>query len=130
MRIGKEYKFEAAHLLEFHKGKCRNLHGHSYRVEVELEGNQQILPNSSSEGMVLDFAVLDKMMKPIIDRLDHQFLNDQMDVRTTAENVVAYIVGWLSNMLPQVIESEGQEVKISRVRLWETAKSYAEWSNA
>ncbi len=126
MKIGKEYKFEAAHYLPFHDGKCRNMHGHSYRIEVELEGELQRISNSSSEDMVADFAVLDRIMKPIIDRFDHSVLNNEMATRTTAENVVVYIVGHLSNQLVMMTE-EGQEVKLSRVRLWETAKSYAEW---
>lgn len=129
MEIGKRYTFEAAHKLVGHKGKCSRLHGHSYKIEVKLISLKGSLQDGvefpSSKGMVVDFSVLDEAMGPIIQALDHDYLNDVMDTRTTAENVVAWILSHLERNLMQ--SKEGQLARVSRVRVWETEKGYAEW---
>lgn len=58
-RITRHYRFEAAHRLPHHAGKCRRLHGHSYEVVVELDGEPRPVDGASDEGMVLDFGDLD-----------------------------------------------------------------------
>lgn len=121
MKVGKIYTFEAAHHLPNHYGKCRNPHGHSYRLEVEVEGTVQHLPGKSSDGMVFDFAVLDSHMEPIIALLDHNDLNIIFtDYPPTAE----IILGWIYN---KMIATKPATLNWSRLRLWETAKGYAEW---
>jgi len=127
MRIGKTYYFEAAHDLPNHEGKCRRLHGHSYKVEVEIQGEESGKKGSSSEGMLLDFDILDKAMDPIIEALDHYYLNDVLGVVTTAENVAAYISRWLINNLKQFQEWDGSHMFIAQIRVWETRKGYAVW---
>jgi len=115
--IRKEYKFEAAHQLDHHKGKCRHLHGHSYKVELFVNGTICEEPSASDEGMVVDFGEMNEAWRPIFDLLDHSFLNDVLPVRTTAENIAAWICTRLWEMGGFII---------SRVRVWETAKAYAE----
>ena len=128
MRIGKTYYFEAAHDLPNHEGKCRRLHGHSYKVEVEVQGTRVDKKGTSSEGMLLDFDILDQAMHPVIEALDHYYLNDVLDMVTTAENVAAYIAGWLADNLNQFEEFViGDQKVVSQVRVWETRKGYAEW---
>lgn len=131
MRIGKEYFFEAAHLLSNHIGKCSRLHGHSYKVEVVLEGGAHGNSGDSNEGMLLDFEHLNKAMHPIIESLDHYYLNDVIknDV-TTAENIALYIAKWLYSNLNQIKEwVELDNARVLSVRVWEGRKAYAEWSN-
>lgn len=132
MRIGKEYYFEAAHLLPNHDGKCKNLHGHSYKVEVALEGGLEgetvVNSGESNEGMVLDFDHLNKAMEPIIETLDHHYLNEVMTNVTTAENVALYVATGLFENLNQIKEwKELERAKIAYVRVWEGRKAYAQW---
>ena len=68
--VSKEITFDAAHMLSGYDGKCRNLHGHTYRLVVEVRGE----PDES--GMVLDFFELKKRMQETADRFDHAYLYD------------------------------------------------------
>lgn len=125
--ICKTYTFEAAHRLPNHKGKCARPHGHSYKLEVEVYRDSPLVRGDESDsdyGMVMDFADLDDIVEPIIKLLDHRDLNDLSTTfpRTTAELIVMGIVDTLSPDL------ERAGVNIKRVRLWETAKAYAEWT--
>lgn len=93
-RISKEFKFEAAHVLPNHDGKCRNLHGHSYRAIIVCEGEISELKNSPTEGMVLDFTTISRLWKDKLEPyLDHRYLNDEPvgAFVTTAENIALWI---------------------------------------
>ena len=112
MQISKTYTFEAAHQIPNHSGKCRNLHGHSYVVTVYLFG----VVNRDT-GMVLDYAVMDDIIKPVIDRMDHSFLQTGRETQavsdpqaqkfydmtdqpyTTAECIVYHLLDCLSYQL-------------------------------
>jgi len=72
--ISKEYHFCAAHRIEGHP-KCGRLHGHNYRVVVELEGEIQ------EDGMVMDYGILDVIVKPLVDTWDHRYLVSESNVR-------------------------------------------------
>jgi 6-pyruvoyltetrahydropterin/6-carboxytetrahydropterin synthase len=84
--IFKEFSFEAAHRLPYVPAdhKCARLHGHSYRVEVHVEG-----PVADSLGWVRDFAELSRAMKPLIERLDHYYLNDIEGLENSTSEVLA-----------------------------------------
>src|SRR5256885_5275357 len=71
--IAKDFRWEMAHRLPFHEGGCRNVHGHSYQMWVELSGEPD--PN----GMVLDYFVLKQMVDPLVAEIDHSFLCDRAD---------------------------------------------------
>ena len=115
--ITKQYTFEAAHQLPNHHGKCANLHGHSYLLEVTVAGPIKPENGDSDEGMVMDFADMGTVVKrEVIEKFDHQFLNDLVDYVTTAENLALDIFGRL----------EKGGLPVSRVRLWETKKAYVE----
>ena len=101
--IVRRYRFEAAHQLSWHPGKCANLHGHSYVLEIEAIGELD------QRGVVMDFSELDALIDPIVDVLDHSFLNDLV-ANPTAE----VIAQWIANQL------EPRGVNWSRIRLWET----------
>ena len=114
VKISKTYSFDAAHQLVGHKGKCANLHGHTYTVKVWVKGELLGPGYPSSEGMVIDYGDLDNIVKPIIDQMDHSFLTDHTEpiwqavsddsdafgktyyvgARTTAENLAHDI--WMS----------------------------------
>lgn len=135
MKIGKRYTFEAAHHLPGHKGKCANPHGHSYVLEVEIEGGLIDDEGASDDHMVEDFATLDVLVEEVVDLLDHHDLNQLgFFKRTTAESIVLWIAGTLLKaMMPAPMYQErhrvfGGDTKLSRVRLYETAKAYAEWT--
>ena len=132
MKIAKEYKWEMGHRLTFHKGKCKNLHGHTYKIRVELTGN------TDNNGMVLDYYTIDSLIKPILEELDHGVIvykNDLdlinllaginskhtiLEEECTAENITGYILEKIKKTaFPKNISSV-------KIRLYETEDAYAE----
>jgi 6-pyruvoyltetrahydropterin/6-carboxytetrahydropterin synthase len=108
--VTRTFRFEAAHQLPWHEGKCRRLHGHSYRLEVTVEGPV------GEQGIVLDFAELRAVVqREVIDHYDHRYLNDLMD-NPTAELIAAEI--W------KTLEACG--LAVAGIRLWETEDSMVE----
>ncbi len=104
MILRKEYWFEAAHFIYNHPGKCRNLHGHSYKLFVSVEGT----PDATT-GMIIDFDDLSKVVvDKVIARLDHRFLNDLIPL-STAENISVWIWDQLKPDLPQLCQVEVYE---------------------
>jgi len=113
--ITKLFEFEAAHFLPHHKGLCKNLHGHSYKLEVE------VTCLTLTNGMICDFAVLKEWVKNIVESYDHKLLNEFFP-NPTAELMIETVVNDLN-----IILDTHTNLKLVRVRLWETSKSYAEW---
>lgn len=116
LSITKRYRFDAAHKIEDHPGKCKRLHGHGYEFEVEMSGPL------NGMGMVADFDVLDEAVMPILADWDHTYLNEVLgDRNVTAERMVAAIGALLC-------ASEAlADLTIVRVTLWETPTSSATW---
>lgn len=88
-QISRRYHFESAHFLpNVHDGhKCKRVHGHNYEIEVTYEGPMQ------QTGFLIDFWDLDKIVKPIIERIDHRCLNDIPGLENpTAENIGAWLL--------------------------------------
>jgi 6-pyruvoyltetrahydropterin/6-carboxytetrahydropterin synthase len=113
VRIRKQFSFEAAHVLPHHLGKCSRLHGHSYRLDVTVEGPLQT--SGPATGMVVDFDELARTVRAhVIDELDHRHLNDTIE-NPTSENIVAWIWRHLEPHLPELTE----------LMLWETADAGA-----
>lgn len=109
MLVSKVFLFEAAHQLTKYHGKCENLHGHTYKLIVTVEGSVQ------DDGMVYDFHLLKNAVKEeIVDRLDHTYLNDLMD-NPSAELLVVWMWDRLKEKLP---------VRLHELQLWETQTSY------
>jgi 6-pyruvoyltetrahydropterin/6-carboxytetrahydropterin synthase len=112
--ITKTFRFEAAHRLPNHRGKCSQPHGHGYRVDVALYGEVRPADGTSEEGMVMDFADVSAAWKVLEPRLDHRDLNEALagdvDV-TTAECIAHWLFGRFTEML-------GDEV--TSVTVWET----------
>ncbi|MAZ57272.1 MAG: 6-carboxytetrahydropterin synthase QueD [Gammaproteobacteria bacterium] len=108
-------EFSSAHTLNGHDGPCRRMHGHNWKVEVEVSGNK--LDNI---GMVIDFKKIRIMTNEVVDRLDHQFLNDLSafkDENPTAENIAKYIHAELTKSI------NNDNIIVKSIKLWETDKS-------
>ena len=115
MKISQAFKFEAAHRLPNvpPSHRCSRLHGHSYRIEVQLDG-----PVDPVTGFVVDFFDLEDSFTRIKDALDHRCLNDVEGLENpTAENIAVWIWGKLKQKLHQ----------ISSVRVYETSECWAEY---
>lgn len=118
--VTKQFTFEAGHHLPNYDGPCGTPHGHSYRIQVEVCKTKYTDKLCKYEGMVIDFGDLKRIVNSnVVDRLDHQYLNDVLPVIPTAENMVE----WITNQL----RTSALGDSILRIRLWETADSYAEW---
>ena len=132
MKIAKEFRWEMGHRLPYHEGQCKNLHGHSYKLLVELSGS------TDDNGMVIDYYDVKKFIKPIIDELDHSFMvfeNDEeliavlkklsskmivVGFESTAENICLYFLEKIRNTgLPENVDR-------LKVRVYETESTYAE----
>jgi 6-pyruvoyltetrahydropterin/6-carboxytetrahydropterin synthase len=133
IRIARQFHWEMGHRLPFHEGGCANVHGHSYRMMVELEGDVD------ENGMLIDYGEMKRIIQPLIDPFDHAFLCDEDDAlmleflrkngfktmvipfHSTAENLTAHF-------LEEIWKNFEHFTGISgiRVRLQETDISYAE----
>jgi 6-pyruvoyltetrahydropterin/6-carboxytetrahydropterin synthase len=113
-----EQTFAAGHALRNYRGKCENVHGHNYRCQLTVEGR-----GLDEIGLLIDFVTLKKTLQMVIDRLDHQWLNDfpPFDVlNPSAENIAKYIYDEVTKGL----NMDGA-VRLASVRLWETDTSSA-----
>ena len=140
IKITKQFSFEMAHALRNYDGLCRNIHGHSYKMDITLAGQPLHDENSPKNGMVMDFGDLKRLVnEEVISLLDHSLvLNAKtdtqlieilkqnyenivtVDFQPTTENLLNFIAGKIQSRLPET-------VTLTCVRLRETDTSYAEW---
>ena len=132
MKIAKEFRWEMGHRLPEHFGLCKNIHGHSYKMIVEFEGELD------KNQMVIDYYDVEKIINPVIEKLDHSFMvniDDKIVIEflekmnskkvvvgfnSTAENICNYLLSEIKKCsLPQNISSV-------KVRVYETQFDYAE----
>jgi len=117
--ITKVFEFEAAHKLPDHPGACKNLHGHTYRLEVTV-GAKWL----NDQSMIMDFGDLKKVVqKNILDKWDHSYLNDVVDFVPTVESLADSASILISDALRRRVSDK---VYLVKIRLWETSTSYAE----
>lgn len=135
MLIAKEFRFESAHRLPFHEGKCRHLHGHSYKMIVEFEGQ------TDANGMVVDFNEIKKSIQPYVEEFDHSTIisaSDQelkkvfdekgwryslMPFDSTAENLCSYFLNRI--LTEQKVFLQSNKITSVAVKIFETKTSYA-----
>ena len=111
-------QFSSAHNLRGYKGKCEELHGHNWHVEVAVQSE-----DVDVIGMVVDFKELKKILEEILSGLDHTYLNDLeqfKNINPTSENIAKYIY--------EAISRKKSELKIKDVTIWETDTSSAIYS--
>lgn len=138
--ITKIFHFEAAHALVGYDGKCRNIHGHSYELQVTVKGEPVDEPGNPKNGMVIDFHDLKRIVnEEVVERLDHSFIIGTnmpedfvesakqnfdkivcVDYQPTTENMLADFAERIKVKLPQ-------NVDLYSVRLQETRDNFAEW---
>jgi len=117
-RLRIENHFDAAHKLMGYEGKCAELHGHTWKVEVFVVGAKL-----NDVGMLADFNKLEEILSKVIKRLDHKFLNDQQEIgNPTCENLSKYIFENLKGLPKQI--------KLEKVRVWEGKESWCEYYEA
>ncbi|QOR67981.1 6-carboxytetrahydropterin synthase QueD [Cytobacillus suaedae] len=119
--VSKEFTFDAAHHLHCYEGKCKNLHGHTYKVVFGISGFVDEI------GLVIDFGDIKEIWKKEIEiYLDHRYLNETLPkMNTTAENMVVWIYEKMMESLNKRSE-EYNGVRVEIVRIYETPTSYAE----
>lgn len=140
IRVTKRFDFEMAHALLAYNGVCKNVHGHTYELEVTLIGDAKNEPGHPEDGMVMDFGQLKNIVKTkIIQVFDHALVinaltpapqkealaltTERLTVlgfQPTSENLVTYFAGILQQEIPS-------NVSLFSLRLYETKTSFAEW---
>jgi 6-pyruvoyltetrahydropterin/6-carboxytetrahydropterin synthase len=118
-----EDSFAAGHYLRNYRGKCENPHGHNYKVRVTLAGKEL-----DKAGLLLDFKDLRDVMKPAIDRLDHQMINDIepfTNLNPSAENLAKYFFDETNGRLHS---STYGRVRVKTVTVFETDTTTATYS--
>ena len=138
LSLTKIFQFEMAHAIHGYTGACKNIHGHSYELQVTVSSDQPVKGYIPGTGFVIDFKELKQLVNSsIIQQFDHKlvlsskFLKQNPDLRLqenlviwegepSAENILLYIHEMLTQQLPVT-------VKLVKLKLYETKDSYAEW---
>lgn len=141
IRITKQFNFETGHALHGYDGKCKNVHGHSYKLSVTVIGKPITDTSNVKYGMVIDFSDLKKIVKEeIVDVFDHATVFNKntphvelanelserghhvilVDYQPTSENMVIDFARKIKNRLPQ-------NINLFSLKLQETETSFAEW---
>lgn len=111
MKLFREFEFDAAHNLTEYHGKCERLHGHTYRMVIEIDGRP------GDDGMIVDFVEVKRIVDDeIISRFDHAYLNDTLP-QPSAENIARYVFTRLDPLL------RGERYALASVRIYETPRS-------
>lgn len=114
--------FDAAHFLREYKGKCANVHGHRWKVEITLQGQKL-----DELGILIDFMDVKSMLKEVLNIFDHKMVNDipPFDkLNPTAENLSRFIYDEMAEKLKDRI---GTHIKIARVTIWESESASASY---
>jgi 6-pyruvoyltetrahydropterin/6-carboxytetrahydropterin synthase len=144
VQVTKEFTFDSAHFLPDYYGKCERMHGHTYRLQITVEGEV------GENGLLIDFVILKKIVKKqVLDKIDHQVINDVIKV-ASAENLTIWIWNQLAD-LKTLIQSElddpnlpesitkyfkddagkdidtsafSSQIRLYEIKLWETPNSF------
>ncbi len=114
--VSVEETFAAGHALRGYKGKCENLHGHNYRIRITITGDEL-----DSTGLLVDFADVKRVLRAVIEKLDHQYLNDVEPFTTlnpSAENMARYFYEEVGHGLNGSLGE--RNVRVGEVKVWET----------
>ncbi|WP_373753786.1 6-carboxytetrahydropterin synthase QueD [Neisseria weixii] len=140
MKITKIFSFDSSHMLDGHDGKCQNVHGHTYKLEITVSDG--LIQGGAKDGMVMDFTDLKAIVKQeIITPFDHAFIYDGRNERES--QIAALLDGWnmktlrlncrttAENMsIEMFVRLKHAGLKVCSVKLWETPTSCAEYEGA
>ena len=136
MKVSKRFRWEAAHRLPWHTDGCQHLHGHSYVMWIELDGEPD------KRGMVIDFKDIKEIIKPLVDAWDHAILVDETDhdllkaidllqskhytfpYDTSSENMCLYVANYLKRNALELLKAH--RITSMVIRVQETETCYAE----
>lgn len=139
VRITKRFTFEMAHALSDHDGACAGIHGHSYVLDITLEGVPMNDPGHPKDGLVIDFADLKRIVQhAVIDRYDHALVLHERERMNTALDAALFarmvFTPWqpscenlLLDIVDRLLPVIGTPLRLYHVCLQETATSRAEW---
>jgi len=117
-----ETHFSSAHRLRNYNGECERLHGHNWKVQISVASD--VL---SDLGMVMDFKDIKSNVKPLIGKLDHQYLNDIppfTEINPTTENISKYLFDEFSKLI------NTDQIKVTKVEIWESTTSSASYTRS
>ena len=140
VRLTKLFTFEMAHALYNYEGKCKNIHGHSYKLEVTILGYPTDLPGDPQDGLLMDFGDLKKLVNnEVVGVFDHSLVMKKgysnalntiladnferliyVNYQPTCENLIIDFADKIKSVLPN-------EVQLHHLVLHETATAYCEW---
>ena len=112
--VSVEQTFAAGHALRNYKGKCENVHGHNFRVQVIIEGERL-----DTTGLLVDFLDVKSLMQGVIERLDHQFLNEMAPfdvINPSAENLAKYFYEETTRQMNAMPDG----ARVTCITIWET----------
>jgi 6-pyruvoyltetrahydropterin/6-carboxytetrahydropterin synthase len=141
IRITKQFSFETGHALYGYDGKCKNVHGHSYRLDVTVIGQPIADASNVKYGMVIDFSDLKKIVKEeIVNVFDHATVFNQntphvelaKELKSRGHNVLLVDYQPTSEMMvidfaEKIMKRLPEEIELFSLKLQETSSSYAEW---
>lgn len=115
--------FSAAHRIEEYHGKCEELHGHNFKVEILFQG-ERLGPG----GMLVDFKVLKTLLKEVLEKLDHKYLNDIEFFKKRASSS-EYIALFIHEEIKKLLSIRlcNYDIKLHQVRVWESENAYASY---
>lgn len=123
VEVTKEFTFDSSHKLMQYLGKCANLHGHTYKLQVTVVGTVNEI------GLVLDFKVLKKIVEDkVVNSLDHEYINNVVEYNPTCENMVIDIFNTLKGEIEELNKKSPNFMSLSQVKLYETPTSFAVYS--
>lgn len=121
-QVSVEETFSAGHALRGYQGKCENPHGHNYRVRVNVAGEEL-----DSIGLLYDFTHLKRILRSLIEGVDHKFLNDQAPfdiVNPSAENMAKFFYDETSRQIGPMPQGS----RITSITVWETDETSATYT--
>lgn len=141
--ITRHIEFDAGHRVPSHASKCRNAHGHRYKMDVTVTGKVLEVRGESDDGMIFDFSNFKGMLEEVIEPFDHSFMvydgdslmihalkllgdvhkTRMLDIVPTVENLVCLF----AVLIRQELKKHYPSLTLTKVVLWETTNSWAEW---